>query len=26
VLVLIVLTVSMGVNRLVERRWKQVFQ
>ncbi len=26
VLVLIVLAVSMGVNRLVERRWKQVFQ
>lgn len=26
VLVLIVLVVSMGVNRLVERRWKQVFQ
>ncbi|TXT33388.1 MAG: ABC transporter [Comamonadaceae bacterium] len=25
VLVLIVLVVSMGVNRLVERRWKQVF-
>ncbi len=25
VLVLIVLIVSMGVNRLVERRWKQVF-
>lgn len=25
VLVLIVLAVSMGVNRLVERRWKQVF-
>lgn len=25
VLVLIVLTVSMGVNRLVESRWKQVF-
>jgi putative spermidine/putrescine transport system permease protein len=26
VLVVIVLTVSLGVNRLVERRWKQVFQ
>lgn len=26
VLVLIVLTVSLGVNRLVEQRWKQVFQ
>ncbi len=26
VLVLIVLTVSMAVNRLVEQRWKQVFQ
>ena len=26
ILVVIVLTVSLGVNRLVERRWKQVFQ